>query len=117
MKEAGQIVAFQFPETSLQPGKIRPALLLGKLPGPYEDWLLCMISSQTRQAVAGFDEIVQTTDPDYSSSGLKTTSVIRIGRVAVVEGTMLLGAVGAVSTERLDRVRHRLADWLLNPSR
>ena len=114
MKEAGQIVAFQFPETNLQPGKVRPALLLGKLPGRYDDWLLCMISSQVRQAVEGFDEIVQPTDPDYGGSGLKATSVIRIGRVAVVEGDMLLGAVGAVSPERLDRVRQRLADWLLN---
>lgn len=25
---------------------MRPALLLGKLPGEYDDWLICMISSQ-----------------------------------------------------------------------
>ena len=46
MKEAGQIIVFRFPQTDLEEGKLRPALLLGKLPGNYDDWLICMISSQ-----------------------------------------------------------------------
>jgi len=33
MKRAGQVVLFRFPQTDLQEGKLRPALLLGKLPG------------------------------------------------------------------------------------
>jgi mRNA interferase MazF len=45
MKQARQIVIFQFPQTSLEEGKFRPAFLLGKLPGDYDDWLICMISS------------------------------------------------------------------------
>jgi len=47
MKEAGQIVLYRFPQTDLVEGKLRPALLLGKMPGEYDDWLICMISSQT----------------------------------------------------------------------
>jgi hypothetical protein len=39
MKQAGQIVLFRFPQTDLEEGKLRPALLLGKLPGAYDDWL------------------------------------------------------------------------------
>ncbi len=46
MKQAGQIAIFRFPQTDLEEGKLRPALLLGKLPGEYDDWLICMISSQ-----------------------------------------------------------------------
>ena len=53
MKEAGQVVVFRFPQTDFEEGKLRPALLLGKLPGEYNDWLICMISSQTRQYLAG----------------------------------------------------------------
>ena len=30
MKEAGQVVAFRFPHTDLEEGKLRPALLLVK---------------------------------------------------------------------------------------
>jgi len=39
MKQAGQIVLFRFPQTDLEDGKLRPALLVGKLPGEYDDWL------------------------------------------------------------------------------
>ena len=96
MKQAGMVVAFRFPQTDLKDGKLRPALLLGKLPGEYDDWLVCMISSQTRHYVAGFDEIVQESDDDFEQSGLKVTSVIRVGRLAVVSGEILLGATGQV---------------------
>jgi mRNA interferase MazF len=43
LKKAGQIVAFRFPQTDLEKGKLRPALLLAKLPNEYDDWLTCMI--------------------------------------------------------------------------
>jgi hypothetical protein len=35
MKRAGQLVLFNFPQTNLIRGKLRPALLIGKLPGSY----------------------------------------------------------------------------------
>jgi mRNA interferase MazF len=89
VKLAGQIVLFRFPQTDLEGGKLRPALLLAQLPGGYDDWLICMISSQIRQYVPGFDEIVQETDADFAGSGLKVSSVIRIGRLAVVEGLLV----------------------------
>ena len=112
MKEAGQVVVFRFPQTDLEEGKLRPALLLGKLPGNYDDWLICMISSQTQQYITGFDEIVQENDNDFGESGLKATSVIRVGRLAVVSGEILIGAIGQVSSERLSRVKKHLSDWL-----
>ena len=113
MKEAGQVVVFRFPQTDLEEGKLRPALLLGKLPGNYDDWLICMISSQTHQSITGFDEIVQENDDDFGESGLKVTSVIRVGRLAVVSGEILIGAIGQISSERLRRVKKHLADWLV----
>jgi mRNA interferase MazF len=112
MKQAGQVVVFRFPQTDFEEGKLRPALLLGKLPGEYDDWLICMISSQTRQYISGFDELVQESDADFGESGLKVTSVIRVGRLAVVSGETLLGAIGQVSNERLTQIRKRLSDWL-----
>ena len=86
MKQAGQIVLFRFPHTDLVEGRLRPALLFSKLPGEYDDWLICMISSQIRHYVPEFDELVQEDDPDFVESGLKVSSVIRIGRLAVVQG-------------------------------
>ena len=112
MKQAGQVVVFRFPQTDLEEGKLRPALLLGKLRGEYDDWLICMISSQTHQYIPGFDEMVQESEDDFGESGLKVPSVIRVGRLAVVSGEILLGAIGQVSNERLGRVKKHLSDWL-----
>lgn len=112
MKKAGQVVVFHFPQADLDEGKLRPALLLGKLPGEYDDWLICMISSQMRQHIAGFDEIVKDSDEDFERSGLKVASVIRVGRLAVVSGEILIGAIGEISSERLKRVKKHLSNWL-----
>ena len=113
MKRSGQIVLFRFPQTDLGAGKLRPALLLAPLPGKYDDWLICMISSRTEQALPGFDEIVRQGDEDFAASGLKVESVIRIARLAVVSGDILLGAIGEISAQRLQRIKQRLAAWLL----
>ena len=113
MKRAGQVVLFRFPHTDFGEGKLRPALLLGKLPGEYDDWLICMISSQTRHFVPEFDEIVQRRDDDFSVSGLKVDSVIRVGRLAVVSGDILVGAIGEISAGRLRRIKESLAAWLV----
>jgi len=45
MISEGQVVLFKFPRTDLQEGKLRPALILRELPGKFNDWLICMISS------------------------------------------------------------------------
>ncbi len=115
MKQAGQVVLFRFPHANLEEGKLRPALLLGKLPGEYDDWLICMISSQMRHHVPEFDEIVREDDADFVASGLKASSVVRVGRLAVVQGEILLGAIGQIAPERLRRIKSRLAEWLVRP--
>ncbi len=80
MRRAGQVVLFNFPQTDLLLGTLRPALLIGKLPGRYDDWLICMISSQIGQCVEGFDEIIRESDDDFAHSGLKAISLVRVGR-------------------------------------
>ena len=112
MKQAGHVVLFRFPRTDATRGKLRPALLLTEVPGPYDDWLICMISSQLHQCIDGFDEVIDTDDDDFDASGLKTSSVIRIGRLAVTENDTLEGSIGNINSERLQRIRTNLAGWL-----
>ena len=112
MIHEGQVVLFRLPQTDQAAGKLRPAVVLRKLPGPYDDWLICMVSSQLGHATPGFDEVLTETDSDFAASGLKTASFIRICRLAVVARRILLGAVGEISATRLDRVRRALAQWI-----
>jgi mRNA interferase MazF len=90
----GQIVLFRFPQTDQQIGKLRPALIIRKLPGHYDDWLICVISTQLDQEIPGFDEMITTNGSDFAESGLKEPSLIRISRLAVVNGDILLGTNG-----------------------
>lgn len=108
----GQIVLFRFPETGQQSRKLRPALVVRKLPGRYEDWLISMISSQLSQEIPGFDEIISSDDPDFGNSGLKLTSLIRIGRLAVVNADILVGNIGRIDDIRLARIRQKLSQWI-----
>lgn len=112
MKKPGQVALVPFPRVDLTPGKPRPVLLLAAVPGPYDDWLVCMFSTRIRQYVEGFDELIAADASDYEQSGLKAPSVIRVGRLAVVADGMLLGSIGAIADKRLDRIRERLAAWI-----
>jgi len=108
-----QIVLFRFPQTNQTTGKLRPALVIRKIPGNHDDWLICMISSQLSLEVEYFDETISENDDDFISSGLKQNSLIRIARLAVVEKNILLGSIGEIREGRLNRIKHKLSDWLM----
>lgn len=112
MKRAGQIVLTPFPHTDLSAAKLRPVLLLRQASVKFDDWLVCMVSSQLQQAEAGLDETVMPSDADFPASGLKAPSVLRVTRLAVLDGALLVGGIGAISDERLGAIRQRLAKWI-----
>lgn len=114
MKRAGQIALMPFPYTNLQHNKKRPVLLLRRLDHTQDDWLVCMVSSRIRQAEPGLDWVLHPEDDEFGASGLKVSSVFRLSRVAVLEGSLLLGQLGEVSDARLQDIKQRLATWLLD---
>ncbi|MEK6726523.1 MAG: type II toxin-antitoxin system PemK/MazF family toxin [Deltaproteobacteria bacterium] len=114
MIQEGQITLFRFPQTNQAAGKLRPALVLRKIPGPYDDWLICMVSSQLSQELPEFDIVLYEKHSDFEQSGLKTSSVIRISRLAVVNKDILLGSIGNISEERLNLIKSRLSKWILS---
>ena len=114
MAIVGQIVLFKFPQTNLAIGKLRPALLIKPLINNYDDWLVWMISTKTGQELTGIDEIITPNDQDFKQTGLKSESVFRVSRLAVVSEKILLGNIGEISTERLERIKMNLANWILS---
>ncbi|MDB9436732.1 type II toxin-antitoxin system PemK/MazF family toxin [Dolichospermum lemmermannii CS-548] len=114
MAIVGQIVLFKFLQTNLAIGKLRPALLIKPLINNYDDWLVCMISTKTGQELTGIDEIITPNDQDFKQTGLKSESVFRVSRLAVVSEKILLGNIGEISTERLERIKMNLANWILS---
>ena len=104
----GDISLIRFPRADLQKGKYRPVLLLSRLPGPFNDWLICAMTSQLRHEVKKWDEPIKRVDDDFKSSGLKVVSLIRIGKLGTVEEEVLEGVLGRVSAERLVRILQKI---------
>ncbi len=96
--------------------KNRPALFLRDLP-PFRDLLVCGISTQLGVAVPDFDEIVRRSDDDFAASGLVSDSVIRLGFLAVIPRARVVGAIGAVSRDRHERLLVKLSEYLVAPVR
>jgi mRNA interferase MazF len=91
--------------------KNRPVFLLRRFP-PFGDFLVCGVSTQVQQRVAGFDEIIALGDAEFSASGLKAASLIRLGFLAVLPEPAFLGKIGSLSTDRRRRLLANLCHHL-----
>jgi mRNA interferase MazF len=92
--------------------KNRPVVVLRKMP-PYNDLLVCGISTQLPQFVPDFDELVTSKDPDFATSGLMRDSVVRLSFLAVVPSRAVIGNIGSIAADRHRRLLHRLSAYLV----
>ena len=109
MKE-GDVILALLTQTD-GPGKYRPAVVLRRMPG-FDDLLVCGVSTQLRQQVADFDEIIEPSHADFKTSGLKAPSLIRLGFLAVLPASHFLGTIGSISGRRHQRLLARLSGYL-----
>ncbi len=107
----GTIILLNFPQADLQTFSIRPDLLLKETPSRFDDWLVCMVSSQIHQHIEGFGEIINKDDSDFPTSRLKTTSVIRLDRLLTVSQQRFRAELGNIDQDRLQRLYNMLAKW------
>jgi len=95
--------------------KKRPALILREMP-KYKDFLVCGISTQLKQYIPNFDEIITENDEDFESSGLITASVIRLGFFTVIPNRNVIGSTGKISSARYQRLLSNLIQHLTQSS-
>ena len=105
--KAGEIALAQLQQADGRM-KARPVLILRQMP-PFSDYLVCALSSKLHQECVGLDEIVASADDDFANSGLKVSSLIRLCMVATIPESAVLGRLGTISHDRLNRLRMRLA--------
>ncbi len=110
MKE-GNIILTPIPQVN---GEIknRPALILREMP-KYQDFLVSGISTQLKQYIPNFDEIISPEDEDFQSSGLVSQSVIRLSFLTVISRNIIIGSIGSISTERHQRLLENLSQYLV----
>lgn len=91
--------------------KLPPIVMLSKM-FPYSDLLVCVVSSKLRHEVKDFDDVIETNAADYKFSGLKVSSLIRLGLLAMIPRSAIAGEIGNISKERLIKLRKRLAEYI-----
>ena len=83
-------------------------VVVNRMP-PFSDYLVCALSSKLEHECAGFDDVIAADDDDFRASGLKVASLVRLGLVAAIPKSAVLGELGMISEARLQRLRSRLA--------
>jgi len=98
----GDVVVLPFPQTNLQAGKRRPALVVADLPG--DDLVLCQITSQLRAE----GPCLPLSAKDFSQGQLAVTSFIRPGRLFTVEQATIIYVAAKISPTKLGEVKSEL---------
>ena len=99
---SGDVVVLHFPQTNLQAGKRRPALVVADISG--NDLILCQITSQSRPD----GNSVTVTAADFETGRLPQDSYVRANRLFTVEQSVILYSAGRLNQRKLDEVKGKL---------
>jgi mRNA interferase MazF len=113
----GDVILARFPFTDGSGAKLRPVLVLARVPGVYEDYLALFVSSQVHLAVPDVDVIIGPGDPGFADAGLKVPSVFRVGKLATISSALILGPLGSVGEPLLSVIVRHLTRLLEGPKR
>lgn len=89
----GDIVIVSFPYTDLLSFKARPAVIVNIAADNFNDVIICLITSVVPVTVNKFQLLLA---PD-NFNNLKTTSVVKIYRIATVEHDKIRAATGRLN--------------------
>lgn len=111
MHKIGDIVLTPFPFTDLSGNKVRPALILGTQQGG-DDITVCFISANTEHKIHKFDILVDSTEKNFKNTGLKLKSVLKVTKIATLDKIVILGKIGELETQTINKVRKVLKIYL-----
>jgi len=98
----GEVVVLPFPQTNLQSGKRRPALVVADLVG--DDLVLCQITRKPRADGYSIPLVLG----DFERGRLAVDSFIRSNRLFTVEQSVVLYAAGKIKDAKLQDVKARI---------
>lgn len=110
--EPGDLVLVPFPRAEGAAGKFRPALVIAVAPDRHGDVLLMQVTSRSSQLVEGYYVELSETAPGFAETGLKTTSFVRVTRLATVTPELIVARLGQVPGAAFRTVREHLGHWI-----
>jgi len=103
----GSVVLAIYPFTDLSSAKRRPALVVSATGRPGRDCILAFITSRTGR-IEATDLMLDPADRDFAATGLRTTSLVRCGKLMTLDRTLLTGRLGRLSKRLIAEVDVRL---------
>lgn len=95
---AGDIYLAHFPFGGSAGRKLRPVLLLTVPLGPVPEIIAAYISSVIPTPPLPSDVVIDPKHPDYQSTNLKQTSVLRLHKLATIHQGAVVRFLGTVSS-------------------
>jgi len=95
----GDVVVLPFPFSDLSSSKKRPALVVA-LVEPYNDVILCIITSKNRQDVSS----IPLMQADFVAGSLSQDSNVRPNRLFTADATIILRTAGKLNEEKMGEV-------------
>jgi len=113
MIKRGDIVLIKYPYTDLSSGKVRPALVISsdKFMQTSQNAVFLPISSNTDNPHET-EILISKEDPDFPSTGLLESSVIKTEIILTLEKKLATRMLGFATTNLLDKVDALLVDVL-----
>jgi mRNA interferase MazF len=103
-----KVFLLPFPFDDLSSTKVRPAICLTEPIGPYRHVVLALITSQPVDTPLVTDLLLDTRRADFSTTGLRVTSTVRLHRLITVSTSTVARELGALSPALQDEVSARL---------
>jgi mRNA interferase MazF len=105
----GKIVLVPFPFDDLTADKVRPTLCLTDPIGPHRHVIVAFISSQVPAAVSATDIILDSRRKDFTGTGLRVPSVLRLHRLVTLTSALIRRELGQLSPDLQRDVDQKLA--------
>lgn len=103
-----KIVLVPFPFDDLSGAKPRPALCLTNKIGIFNHVVIAQISSQTAKANEASDLLITTVDSNFTQTGLKVDSAIRLHRLVTIPSSLVRSQLGSLPTNFQSDVESKL---------
>ena len=103
-----KIVLVPFPFDDLTANKVRPAVCLTDEIKPHGHIVLAFITSRVAASASATDFVIDKSDADFATTGLKVSSTVRLHRLMTVAKSIVLRELGELSAAQQTQIENRL---------
>ena len=106
----GKVVLVPFPFDDLSAAKMRPAACLTDPVGPHRHVILAFITSRIPADLMETDIVLDTSQPDFATTGLRISSTLRLHRLMTASTSLILRELGELSPDMQAQAADKLRE-------